>query len=60
MKKRAIRILSTDSEQASATLVSVIAIDGDMTVEGLYNKDSGLVSLRSSSWWGPLEQDGPF
>lgn len=50
--ERGIRILSTDSEEASAILVSVIPVDGDLTVEGLYNKDSSLVSLRSSSWWG--------
>ena len=49
---RGIRILSTASEQASATLVSVIPVEGDLTVEGLYIKDSSLVSLRSSSWWG--------
>ena len=51
-EQRGIRILSTDSEQATAALVSIIPVEGDLTVEGLYNKESKLVSLRSSSWWG--------
>lgn len=51
-EQRGIRILSTDPEQATAALVSVIPVEGDLTVEGLYNKESKLVSLRSSSWWG--------
>ena len=51
-EQRGIRILSTDPEQATAALVSIIPVDGGLTVEGLYNKESKLVSLRSSSWWG--------
>ena len=51
-EQRGIRILSTDPEQATAALVSVIPVEGDLTVEGLYNKESKLVSLRTSSWWG--------
>jgi uncharacterized secreted protein with C-terminal beta-propeller domain len=51
-EQRGIRILSTDPKQGTAALVSVIPVEGDLTVEGLYNKESKLVSLRSSSWWG--------
>ena len=51
-EQRGIRILSTDPEQATAALVSVIPVEDDLTVEGLYNKESKLVSLKSSSWWG--------
>lgn len=55
--ERGIRILSTDSDSASASLVSTITIDDGLTVEGLYNMGSTLVSLKSSSWWGTFGQE---
>ena len=55
--QRGIRILSTNPEEASATEISTIPIDGQLTVEGLYNKDSKLVALRSSSWWGTFGEN---
>ena len=50
--ERAIRILSTNPEEATATQISTIPIDGELTIEGLYNRHSKLIALRSSSWWG--------
>ncbi len=55
--QRGIRILSTIPEEAGATEISTIPIDGQLTVEGLYNKDSKLVALRSSSWWGTFGEN---
>ena len=55
--QRGIRILSTIPEEAGATEISTIPIDGHLTVEGLYNKDSKLVALRSSSWWGTFGEN---
>ena len=54
---RGIRILRTNPEEASATEISTIPIDGNLTVEGLYNQDSKLVALRSSSWWGTFGEN---
>ena len=55
--ERGIRILRTNPEEASATEISTIPIDGNLTVEGLYNQDSKLVALRSSSWWGTFGEN---
>ena len=55
--ERGIRILSTNPEEASAAEVSIISIDGELTVEGLYNRDSKLIALRSSSWWGTFGEN---
>ena len=55
--ERGIRILRTNPEEASATEISTIPIDGQLTVEGLYNQDSKLVALRSSSWWGTFGEN---
>ena len=46
--ERGIRILRTNPEEASATEISTIPIDGQLTIEGLYNKDSKLIALRLS------------
>ena len=54
---RGIRRLRTNPEEASATEISTIPIDGNLTVEGLYNQDSKLVALRSSSWWGTFGEN---
>lgn len=55
--ERGIRILRTNPEEASATEISTIPIDGQLTVEGLYNKDSKLIALRSSTWWGTFGEN---
>lgn len=49
---RSIRILSTDSEHATANQVASIPLADDRTIEGLYSSDTQLVSISSSGWYG--------
>ena len=49
---RSIRILSTNSEQATAEQIASIDLPENRTVEGLYSHDTKLVSISSTSWWG--------
>lgn len=50
--ERSIRIVATDPENAGAVEVGSIALNDDLTVEGLYTNESQLVSISSSAWWG--------
>jgi Beta propeller domain len=50
--RHTIRILSTDPAQASASAVSEIPLDEDVSVQGLYLGDGRLFALTSKSFWG--------
>ncbi|MDG1694012.1 MAG: beta-propeller domain-containing protein [Porticoccaceae bacterium] len=49
---RSIKIMSTDSDQATAVQVGNIIVDENNTIEGLYTNDTQLAAINSSGWWG--------
>jgi len=51
-EQRAIKIMGTNSEQATVTEVGTIAIEGSRTIEGLYTSNDQLTAIESSGWWG--------
>ena len=51
-EERAIRIVATNPDDASATEVGSIAIDESYSVEGLYAHGDQLATISSSGWWG--------
>ena len=55
--ERSIRIVATDPSNAGAIEVSSIALDDELTVEGLYTNESQLVAISSSGWWGSYGDD---
>jgi uncharacterized secreted protein with C-terminal beta-propeller domain len=49
---RSIKIMSTDSDQATVSEAGNILIDDNRTIEGLYTNGDQLASISTSGWWG--------
>ena len=51
-EERAIRIVATNPDDATASEVGSIAVDESYSVEGLYAHGDQLAAISSSGWWG--------
>lgn len=51
-EERAIRVVATNPEDATATEVGSIAVDESYSVEGLYAHGDQLAAISTSGWWG--------
>jgi len=51
-EQRLIKIMATNSEQATVAEAGHIVIDDNRTIEGLYTNDTQLAAINSSGWWG--------
>jgi len=49
---RNIRILATDSDNATATEITTLAVPDNLYVEGMYHNEQRLSTIATSAWYG--------